>query len=201
MNSNIKPLMGRNAHFKNEQFVESALKIAAEQGPTAVTIAAVAREVGAPVGSVYHRFLSRDVLLAEVWLQVVASFQEGFLKVLNSDEGLQAALHTPRWVRLNPAEARILLLYRREELVSGDWPEGLREWAMEIAQQLNEGIHKYVKRTFGRANRRELDRTIFALIDVPYAAVLRYIRQGKKPPVAVEDYIRETYFTIMGREK
>jgi AcrR family transcriptional regulator len=193
--------MGRNAHFKNEQFVESALKIAAEQGPTAVTIAAVAREVGAPVGSVYHRFLSRDVLLAEVWLQVVASFQEGFLKVLNSDEGLQAALHTPRWVRLNPAEARILLLYRREELVSGDWPEGLREWAMEIAQQLNEGIHKYVKRTFGRANRRELDRTIFALIDVPYAAVLRYIRQGKKPPVAVEDYIRETYFTIMGREK
>lgn len=193
--------MGRNAHFKNEQFVESALKIAADQGPTAVTIAAVAREVGAPVGSVYHRFLSRDVLLAEVWLQVVTSFQEGFLKVLNSDEGLQAALHTPRWVRLNPAEARILLLYRREELVSGDWPEELREWTMEIAQQLNEGIHKYVKRTFGRANRRELDRTIFALIDVPYAAVLRYIRQGKKPPVAVEDYIRETYFTIMGREK
>lgn len=191
--------MGRNAHFKNEQFVESALKIAADQGPTAVTIAAVAREVGAPVGSVYHRFLSRDVLLAEVWLQVVTSFQEGFLKALNSDEGLQAALHTPRWVRLNPAEARILLLYRREELVSGDWPEELREWTMEIAQQLNEGIHKYVKRTFGRANRRELDRTIFALIDVPYAAVLRYIRQGKKPPVAVEDYIRETYFTIMGR--
>jgi AcrR family transcriptional regulator len=193
--------MGRNAHFKNEQFVESALKIAADQGPTAVTIAAVAREVGAPVGSVYHRFLSRDVLLAEVWLQVVTSFQEGFLKVLNSDEGLQAALHTLRWVRLNPAEARILLLYRREELVSGDWPEELREWTMEIAQQLNEGIHKYVKKTFGRANRRELDRTIFALIDVPYAAVLRYIRQGKKPPVAVEDYIRETYFTIMGREK
>lgn len=193
--------MGRNAHFKNEQFVESALKIAADRGPTAVTIAAVAREVGAPVGSVYHRFLSRDVLLAEVWLQVVTSFQKGFLKALESDLGLQAALHTPRWVRLNPAEARILLLYRREELVSGDWPEELREWTMENAQQLDEGIHKYVKRTFGRATRREVDRTIFALIDVPYAAVLRYIRQGKKPPVAADNYIRKTYFTILGRER
>jgi AcrR family transcriptional regulator len=193
--------MGRNAHFKNEQFVDSALKIAADQGPAAVTIAAVAGEVGAPVGSVYHRFLSRDILLAEVWLQVVTSFQKGFLKALNSDEGLQAALHTPRWVRLNPAEARILLLYRREELVSGAWPEELREGTMEIARQLNDGIHKYAKRTFGRASRLELGRTIFALIDVPYAAVLRYIRQGKKPPMAVEDYIRETYFTIMGREK
>ena len=193
--------MGRNAHFKNEQFVDSALKIAADQGPAAVTIAAVAGEVGAPVGSLYHRFLSRDILLAEVWLQVVTSFQKGFLKFLNNDKGLQAALHTPRWVRLNPAEARILLLYRREELVSGAWPEELREGTMEIVQQLNDGIHKYAKRTFGRTGRLELGRTIFALIDVPYAAVMRYIRQGKKPPMAVEDYIRETYFMILGREK
>ena len=193
--------MGRNAHFKNEQFVDAALKIAADQGPAAVTIAAVAGEVGAPVGSLYHRFLSRDILLAEVWLQVVTSFQKGFLEALNKDQGLQAALHTPRWVRLNPAEARILLLYRREELVSGAWPEKLREGTTEIARQLDDGIHQYAKRTFGRARRLELGRTVFALIDVPYAAVLRYIRQGKKPPMAVEDYIRETYFTIMGREK
>jgi AcrR family transcriptional regulator len=193
--------MGRNAHFKNDQFVDSALKIAAEQGPAAVTIAAVAQEVGAPVGSVYHRFLSRDVLLAEVWLRVVTSFQKGFLLALHRDEGLQAALHTPRWVRLNPAEARILLLYRREELVSGTWPEELRERTMEIARQLDDGIHKYAGRTFGRASRLELGRTIFVLIDVPCAAVLRYIRQGKKPPRAVEDYIRETYLALMGRGK
>ena len=81
--------MGRNAHFKNKQFVDSALKIAADQGPAAVTIAAVAVKVGAPVGSVYHRFSSRDILLAEVWLQVVTSIQKGFLKALNSDEGLR----------------------------------------------------------------------------------------------------------------
>lgn len=114
--------MGRSAHFNNDQFVDAALKIAAEHGPAAVTIAGVAGEISAPVGSVYHRFRSRDVLLAEVWLKVVASFQEVFLTLLERDEGLEAALHTPHWVRLHPSEARILLLYRREELVAGEWP-------------------------------------------------------------------------------
>jgi AcrR family transcriptional regulator len=201
MYSNMKLHMGRNAQFKNEQFIDAALKIASDHGPAAVTIAAVAEEVGAPVGSVYHRFLSRDVLMAEVWLQVVTSFQQEFIKALDNDYGLQAALHTPRWVLQHPAEARILLLFRREELVSGAWPEELRVDVMQVKKQLDDAIQGYTKRNFGGANKAVLGRTIFALIEVPYAAVLRYIRQGKKPPKLVEKYIKQTYVTIMGREK
>ncbi|MCK9197547.1 MAG: TetR/AcrR family transcriptional regulator [Syntrophales bacterium] len=193
--------MGRNAHFNNEQFVDAALKIAAGQGPAAMTIAAVAREVGAPVGSVYHRFLSRDMLLAEVWLKVVSSFQEAFLQALQKGKGLDAALHTPRWVRQYPAEARILLLYRREELAAGDWQDDLKERVLRIKCTLEDGMNDYVKRAFGKAGREERNRTVYALIDVPYAAVIRYIRQGVKPPRDVDDYIRQTYSAIMGREK
>ena len=191
--------MGRNAQFKNEEFIDAALKIAADHGPAAVTIAAVAREVGAPVGSVYHRFLSRDVLMAEVWLRVVVSFQEAFLAALEKGEGIEAALHTPRWVRQHSAEARILLLYRREELVGGKWWE--TERVLAIKRQLDGGIRNYAVRTFGKAGREEINRTVFALIDVPYAAVLRYIRLGKKPPRSIDGYIMQTYFTIMGRKK
>jgi AcrR family transcriptional regulator len=179
--------MGRNAHFNNEQFIDAALKIAAGQGPAAVTIAAVAGEIGAPVGSVYHRFLSRDVLMAEVWLRVVASFQDEFLSKLEKGEGIEAALHTPRWVREHSAEARILLLYRREEMVAGDWPDA--------------SIAAYAARTFGKAGQEEINRTVFAIIDVPYAAVVRYVRQGKKPPRRVEDYITKTYNAIMRRKR
>src|SRR5512137_519029 len=122
--------MGRIAHFNHEQFVDAALKIAAGQGPAAVTMAAVAGEIGAPVGSVYHRFLSRDTLLAEVWLKVVSSFQEEFLMLLKNGNGLEAALFTPGWVRSHPEEARILLLYRQEELSGGAWPEELKARAL-----------------------------------------------------------------------
>jgi AcrR family transcriptional regulator len=192
--------MGRIARFNDEQFVKATMKIAVAQGPAAVTIAAVAAEVGAPVGSVYHRYLSRDYLLASVWLQVAASFQKGFLLALENDAGLAAALYTPRWVRSHAGEACILLLYRREELVSGDWPEELKREALQILRELDDGVRRYAERTFGSAGHENLGRTFFTLLDVPYAAVLRYIRQGKKPPRAVEDYIRKTYFAIMGRK-
>jgi len=193
--------MGRTAHFNNEQFVDAALKIAARHGPAAMTIAAVAREVGAPVGSVYHRFPSRDILLAEVWLKVVSSFQVAFLQALKKGEGLDAALHTPRWVRQYPVEARILLLYRREELLAGDWQDDLKERVLRVKCALDDGLNDYAKRAFGKSGREEINRTVYALIDVPYAAVIRYIRQGVKPPREVEDYIRQTYLAIMGREK
>lgn len=193
--------MGRFARFNNEQFVDAALKIAAARGPAAVTIAAVAGEVGAPVGSVYHRFLSRDVLLAEVWLKIVSSFQEAFLRLLEKGEGLEAALHTPRWVRLHPAEARIILLYRREELVAGSWPDELKSRALDVKHMLDYGISDYTARIFGKAGRKEVGQVVFAIIDVPYAAVLRYIRQGKKPPLTVEEHITKTYNAIMRRTK
>jgi len=192
--------MGRLARFTNDQFIDAALKIAAESGPSAVTVAAVAGEIGAPIGSVYHRFLSRDILLAEVWLKVVASFQESFLKLLESGLGLEAALHTPRWVRQHPGPARIILLYRREELVSGGWPADLQSRALEIKRRLDDGIVAFAASALGKAGRVEIERTIFALIDVPYGAVIRCIRQGRKPPREIDGYIRQTYQTIMGRE-
>jgi AcrR family transcriptional regulator len=193
--------MGRTAYYTNEQFVDAALKIAALQGPAAVTIAAVAGEVGAPVGSVYHRYLSRDTLLAEVWLRVISSFQEAFLEILNNGAGLDAALHTPRWVRLHPAEARLLLLYRREELADGRWADNLKEKAHQITRDLDCAVRNYVISMSGKYVQDSADRVIFAIIDVPYAAVIRYIRQGRKPPKKVDDYIRQTYSNIMGKEK
>ena len=196
-----KSTMGRTAYFTNEQFVDAALKIAAASGPAAVTIAAVAGDVGAPVGSVYHRFLSRDALLAEAWLNVVSSFQKDFLKILENGDGLNAALHTPRWVRLHPAGARILLLYRREELADGNWANNLKEKARRSTRDLDHAIRNYIIRISGKYDQGTADRTIFAIIDVPYAAVIRYIRSGKKPPKKVDDYIRQTYSIIMGREK
>jgi len=190
--------MGRDAHFTNEQFIDAALKIASGQGPAGVTIAAIAGEIGAPIGSVYHRFPSRDVLLAEVWLRVVSSFQESFLQFLERGAGLEAALHTPRWVRRHPAEARIILLYRQEELVTGGWPEELKVKALELKRSLEGGIAGFTARTCGKSGRKEIDRAVFAMIDMPYGAVIRHVREGRKPPKEIEDYIRQTYLTIMG---
>lgn len=191
--------MGRKARFKKDQFIDAALKLAAERGPGAVTMASIAGQVNAPIGSVYHRFASREILLAELWLRLVESFQQGFLEALDQGDGLQAALHTLKWVRKHPNEGRVLLLYRREELTSGEWPDEIKERARQLTQKLDKGLRTFTRRLFGRVTKQSLIRITFALIDVPYAAVRRHLQAGKLPPAGVDELVRDTYLAILGR--
>jgi len=59
-------------------------------------MASVAARLGAPTGSIYHRFRSRKELMAETWLAAAESFQAGFIAALHRparQPGLEAALH------------------------------------------------------------------------------------------------------------
>ncbi|MFF8264165.1 helix-turn-helix domain-containing protein [Streptomyces virginiae] len=69
--------MARPPRFDTGQLLDAAVRLAAVGGPASVTMSAVAQAVGAPSGTVYHRFTGRTALLAEVWLCTVERFQEG----------------------------------------------------------------------------------------------------------------------------
>jgi len=107
--------MGRKAYFNSEEFIDSAIKIIAEEGLGALTIAGLATRVTAPVGSVYHRFPSRDALIAELWLNIIESFQSEWLKILQTD-GLKAMLFCMEWVR-NPSERGPLSCFYTESTI------------------------------------------------------------------------------------
>lgn len=77
--------MPRPPRFDADELLDAAVLLAAAGGPAAVTMSAVAQTVGAPSGSVYHRFPGRPALLAEVWLRTVEDFQEGYLAALDGD--------------------------------------------------------------------------------------------------------------------
>lgn len=188
--------MGRRAHFKREEFIQSALRVVAKRGPGSLTVSALASGMKAPIGSVYHRFPSRDALLAEIWLDVVKTFQNGFLEALERD-GLEAALYTVGWVREHPDEARILLLYRREDLVSGPWPEHLREEAVRIARELDEGLRRFTEKQFGSLTGENLRRSAFALTDVPLAALRPHLERGERPPGIVGHLVRDAYLAVL----
>jgi AcrR family transcriptional regulator len=120
--------VGRPAKFDSEQILDTTARIVAEAGPGQATVAAVAQRLGAPSGSIYHRFESRDLLLARLWVRTVRRAQEGFVAALRLPDleqaALEAALHIPRWSRQHLPEATVLLLYRREDLADR-WPEEL----------------------------------------------------------------------------
>ena len=66
--------------------LDAALGLVTEGGPGAATIAGIAGLLGAPVGSIYHRFTPRDLLLARLWISTIKSFQEDFIEVLEGDD-------------------------------------------------------------------------------------------------------------------
>jgi AcrR family transcriptional regulator len=192
--------MGRKAYFKHEEFLDAAIQIIAEEGLGALTIAALAKRINAPVGSVYHRFPSRDALLAELWLNIMESFQNEFLKILQ-ENGLQAVITCLYWVRAHPYEARVMLLYRLNDLMTGQRPKDIQKRAARLAKELKEGIAAFTKKQFGTITKENTDRVIFALHDAPIGIFRRYLRSNKVPPESAAELIRETYKAVIEKVK
>jgi AcrR family transcriptional regulator len=183
--------------FDNSDFLAAALALAAEHGPSSVTVAAISARLKAPTGSFYHRFASRDALLAQLWFDTVTGFQKGIEAALDAGDGLRAALHTPAWVREHLDEGRLLLLYHRDDFVHGDWPQALRDGLAEQARRGEARLRKFARDSFGRAGPNEIRRAQFVLSEVPVAAVRQHLMRREPPPKLVDELIRTTWHAIV----
>ncbi len=164
-------------------------------------MAAIAQQLGAPTGSIYHRYRSRELLLAELWLSVVEEFQAGVLAELDQEDSLQAGIAAaqfmPRWVRANMREARLLLVHHREDFVEGAWPDELVHRATALAPQIGGGLKKFCRRHWGSVSSKAMRRARFALLDVPHGAVKPYVREGREPPPLIDELIRDTCVGVL----
>ena len=190
-------MMGR-ALFEKSGFLAAARAIASERGPAAVTVDSVTQRLGAPKGSFYYRFASRDALLGELWLEAALAYQEGFVAAIEAGDGLAAALHAPAWARLHLNDARLLMLYSRLDFVQGDWPDELKQGVREQTERIEECMKRFAKQAFGGVGPAELEKAIFVLAEVPLAAVKPHLRAGEPPPPLVDELIAKTYRAIVG---
>jgi AcrR family transcriptional regulator len=195
--------MSRAPKFDEAQILTAAGRLIATHGPAGATIGAIARAVGAPTGSIYHRFDSRDRLLAEVWLRAAAAFQGAFFARLAGGTpraaGLGAALYMAQRVRENPQEARLLLLHRREDFVDRGWPIALRRRAAELGHQVEAELRAFSRRLCGREDARSVRLVSYAVVEAPFAAVRRHVDANKTPPPYVDVLIRVTYDAVIGQ--
>jgi AcrR family transcriptional regulator len=187
--------VGRPAKFDSDQILDAAALLVAEAGPSQATMSGIAARLGAPSGSIYHRFESKDLLLARLWIRTVRRAQEGFVAALDIDDldkaGLNAALHIPRWSRRHLADASVLLLYRREDLAE-HWPDELGAELSTLNSPLERAVREFTRRLLGQVTAAGLQTVTFALVDVPYAACRRYLLAGKPPPPIVDELVQRT---------
>lgn len=125
--------MVRTAQFAAEDFTSATIELIADGGPTAATLAAIARKVGAPTGSIYHRFDSRAAIIGAAWLDVQGSLREAIGGALRSGDLRGAAGAMVGWARAHPTWARFLLLNDIPALLDG--LNGDERAAVETAQR------------------------------------------------------------------
>ena len=184
--------LGRNAQFTDDQIMDTTVDLIARDGPERVTISGIAADVGAPTGSIYYRFATRDLLMARTWIRTVRRSQAGFLEALSDPDPYTAAvggaLRLVRSCRENLTEAQLLLLYRREDLAA-QWPSELGDELAGLNEPITRAMRSLVRRLPAATTAAA---ATFAVIDVPYAAVRRFLIAGRPPPRSVDALVRST---------
>ena len=182
--------MARPLLHHPDTILDAARDLVAKGGRKAATVTAIARASRAPSGSLYHRFGSQDRILLEAWLRAVRRFQDGFLAALTGrppkEAAVAAALWTPRFAGEHPADAALLLQYRREDLLRG--PITDLDLIDEV-EGINEPVEKDLRRLagllYGGVGRAGYEALLLAVVDVPYGAVRRHLGRGKPLPGAL----------------
>lgn len=175
--------LGRPARFKEADLIAAATTLAARLGPARTSIAAIAREASAPVGSVYHRYPSRGALLAEAWIVAAEAFGGQFLTVLNSartpEAAVEAALVTPRFARADHAGGVVLFVHRRDDFLD-EAPEESRARAAKQTSAMLNGLAQAARRLLPQ-DPRAREKLAVALIGIPYGAVRVFLPQAVPP--------------------
>jgi len=163
---------------------------------------AISSASGAPSGSLYHRFGSRDDLVARLWIRAVRRSQASFLAALQESDARRAAigagLSILDFCRDEPADARLLVSFRYEDLVASSPSAAVAEELKGLNRGVERAVVDLARRLYGRSDARALDRTLLAVFDLPYGAVRRHLIAGKKPPRALREDLERALAAALG---
>lgn len=185
--------MARSSTFEDSLIFGSVGSLLARTG--AVTLQAIVAETGVSIGSLYHRYGSRETLLAMTWLDAVRAFQAEFREALESgadDAGERAALATPKFCRTDNARAIVLACCRQAEFASSAISGELQE---AIASANDEAM--MALRRFAATRGYSVDACRLGLVAFPLAAVRLYL-PDKPVPASIDAYIANAFRAIIG---
>jgi AcrR family transcriptional regulator len=104
---------------RREAILEAARACFEEHGYATTTIELIAARSGASNGSIYHHFGAKDGILAALYTDALASYQEELLALLrehadDAEGGIRGAVvHHLAWVEAHPHGTRTLFEHRQ----------------------------------------------------------------------------------------
>jgi len=175
--------------------LDAARDLILAEGPRGTTVEAIAKASGAPTGTIYHRFGSRDELIAKAWVRAVKRSQVAFADATIAEDPYEAAvgagLALIEFCREHPEDGRMLVSHSSSELIGARVSADLvgsrlsAELRAEL-EELNRPVERVVvnlsRRLYGSASRANVERVMLAVFDLPYGALKRHLDVGRHPP-------------------
>lgn len=184
--------MGRTSRVNDSSVYAAVGRQLSENGT--MTLQGVVGETGVSVGSLYHRYGSREDLLAQTWLDAVRAFQSRFLAAIESGDehaGERAALATPKFCRAEPGRAVVLACCRRPEFISNETPAALEAEICRVNDNAIAAIRRYARRMGYSLHACRL-----GLVAFPLGAVRLYL-PDRPVPRAIDRYVSEAFRSVI----
>ncbi len=183
--------------------LDAARSLVLEAGVGAATVSEIARSSGAPTGSIYHRFDSVSELLGQMWIRAIKRSQAQFAGAADNADPLEgaiaAALSVYDFAGRQPADARLLISLRREDLVRQPLSPELTGQLADLNGPIEELVGDLARRLYGRATAGNIDAVALAVIDLPMGALRRPLAAGQRTTprkrAALESAVRAALLT------
>jgi len=170
--------LGRPQH-SDHRILDAAGALLLESGPRAATIEAIASASGAPKGSIYYRFRSRDEIFASLWIRAVERFQAALLAAVGVGEPLEvavtAALAVYDFCDASRADARLLMSFRPQDLWGDGLPPALRRRLVEINAPVDAAQRDLARQLYGADGEEALGRLRRAVFDLPHGMAREHV--------------------------
>lgn len=173
--------------YTEDAILDAAATEIAAAGFDRASVSSIARSLGAPSGSLYHRFPSKKHLIGALWTRTARRYAASLNNALQTtqpgDLPRQIVDHTFDWVASHTDEANLLMQFRTEDFTAGDWPPEVIAAIAETNEQLAQQIVTIAE--LHHVN--PIDMTL-ATIDIPAAAARRALLANAGS--AVEEHLR-----------
>jgi AcrR family transcriptional regulator len=194
--------MGRLQRYTSDQILDSARGLVLGEGIAATTIGKIARASGAPPGSIYYRFESRETLLAELWVRAVERAQRHCITAVGAvgepaEAVIAGGLSVFDFVLSEPADAQLLVTMRRADLIRSPFPAQLVERLRALNQPMDDLVRRLAGQLFGQPTAQAQELITLAMFDLPYGSVRRHLLAGAAPPAAHRPYVERAIRAVL----
>lgn len=183
--------------------LDAARDLLLDRGSSKATVDAIAAATGAPTGTIYHRFGSRDGMIARLWMRAVHRSQAAFVAALEAEDATEAAvaagLSIVDFCEEHPADARLLVSFRREDLIRTAPDEALAAELEQLNRPVQLAVKDLTRRLYRSKSRAALSRTMMVVFDLPYGAARRHLLIGERLPRELRGDLEAALRAVLSR--